>query len=93
VNFVPEEMLAEVEKLDRDNYRIDEILAETYLDLDQLAEFLKELARFKPAHDDKLQTLLKLLKADPVLKAHKVLIFSEPSYCCSNSGCAACSAE
>jgi superfamily II DNA or RNA helicase len=77
VNFVPEEMLAEIEKLDRDKYHVDEILAETYLDLDQLAEFLKELARFKPAHDDKLQTLLKLLKSDPVLKAHKVLIFSE----------------
>lgn len=77
IDFVPEEMLDEVEKLDRAQYRVEDMLAETYLDLDQLAEFLKELAKFKPSHDDKLKTLIKLLKTDTVLKKHKVLIFSE----------------
>ncbi|HEY8668269.1 MAG TPA: helicase-related protein, partial [Tepidisphaeraceae bacterium] len=77
IDFVPEEMLDEVEKLDHAQYRIEEMLAETYLDLDQLAEFLKELGKFKPSHDDKLKTLIKLLKTDSVLKQHKVLIFSE----------------
>jgi len=50
------------------------MLLECYCDLNQLAEFLKEAARFQPSHDDKLQTLLKLLQTDPVLKQHKVLI-------------------
>jgi superfamily II DNA or RNA helicase len=77
IDFVSEEMLDEVDKLDRAQYRVEDMLAETYLDLDQLAEFLKELAKFKPSHDDKLKTLIKLLKTDTVLKQHKVLIFSE----------------
>ena len=47
------------------------------LDLDQIASFLKELDKFKPSQDKKLQALLALLKKDPVLNKHKVLIFSE----------------
>src|SRR5205823_5717070 len=61
----------------RKDYKVEEILAETYLDLDQIAEFLNELKKFKPAHDDKLNALTKLLNSDPVLKKHKVLLFSE----------------
>ena len=77
VDFVPQEMLDEVEALDPEEYNVAEMTAQTYLDLDQLAEFLKELEKFKPSHDDKLKNLTKLLKTDPVLKKHKVLIFSE----------------
>jgi hypothetical protein len=54
-----------------------EIIAETLLDLDQIAAFLEELEKFKPSQDKKLQALLALLKKDPVLKQHKLLIFSE----------------
>src|SRR5205823_132932 len=71
------DMLEEIDELNRTEYRVEEILAETFLDLDQVAEFLEELQRFEPKHDDKLQGLIKLLKAEPVLKKHKVLIFSE----------------
>lgn len=71
------EFLDEFEALDRDNYRTDEIFAETYSDLRQLVEFITDLRGFDPSHDNKLQALLKLLKSDPVLKKHKVLIFSE----------------
>ena len=53
------------------------MLSESLQDLDQLAEFLNELRQFKPAHDDKLRALIDLLKTDPVLKKHKVMIFSE----------------
>lgn len=76
-DIIDEEMLEEIEALSRDDYRVDEILAETYLDLDQMVDFLKELKKFKPANDDKLKALIKLLKTDPVLKRHKVLIFTE----------------
>ncbi len=35
------------------------------------------MKKFQPQHDDKLKALLKLLATDPVLKRHKVLIFTE----------------
>ncbi|MGH9427818.1 MAG: C-terminal helicase domain-containing protein, partial [Terriglobia bacterium] len=76
-DIITEEMLEDVEELPRKDYKVDEILAETYLDLDQIAEFLNELRKFKPSNDDKLNALVKLLKSDAVLKKHKVLIFSE----------------
>ena len=74
---LPVELLEKVEKLPRKEYRVEEILDETYLDMDQLVEFLKSLRDFSPEKDDKLQTLLDLLKHDPLLGKHKVLIFSE----------------
>jgi len=76
-DLISDEMLEDVEELNREEYDIDAMLVESYNDLDQLVEFLGELRRFEPKHDDKLNALLKLLKADPVLKEHKVLIFSE----------------
>jgi superfamily II DNA or RNA helicase len=76
-DIVTDEMLESIEALSRDDYKVEEILAETFLDLDQIAEFLGELGKFKPSHDDKLKALLRLLKSDPVLKQQKVLIFTE----------------
>jgi superfamily II DNA or RNA helicase len=79
-DFDPVEQWADAfETLDRDVYKVDEIFDETYLDLEEAVRFLQELAKFKPSHDDKLKALLKLLTTDPVLKEHKVLVFSEYS--------------
>ena len=76
-DVIPEEMLEAADKLDRDQFDIPQMLSESLQDLDQLAEFLNELRQFKPSHDDKLRALIDLLKTDPVLKKHKVMIFSE----------------
>lgn len=76
-DVVTDEMLESVEHLDRSEYKVEEILDECYLDLDQIAEFLDELKKFKPKHDDKLNALVKLLKEDKILNRHKVLIFTE----------------
>lgn len=76
-DVIPEELLEAVERLPRERFKVDEIISETLLDLDQIASFLKELDKFKPSQDKKLQALIALLKKDPVLKEHKVLIFSE----------------
>jgi len=76
-DIITDEMLEDVKHLPRDEYKLNEIIMDTFLDLDQVAEFLKELRKFEPKHDDKLKALVKLLKTDPVLKKHKVLIFSE----------------
>jgi len=56
---------------------IDEIIRETNDDEHTLADLFDEPKKFKPAHDDRLEALVKLLKSAPVLKKHKVLIFSE----------------
>jgi superfamily II DNA or RNA helicase len=76
-DVITDEMLEDIEELSRKEYKVEEILAETYLDLDQIAEFLNELKKFRPSHDDKLNALVRLLNSDPVLKKYKVLIFSE----------------
>ncbi|MDP2897027.1 MAG: helicase-related protein [bacterium] len=76
-DMIDEEMLESIEELSPDEYKVDEILNETYLDMDQIVDFLKELKRFKPANDDKLKALIKLLKQDKDLKGQKVLVFSE----------------
>ena len=76
-DIISEEMLEAAEVLDRDQFEVPQILSESFQDLNQIAEFLKELRQFKPSHDDKLRALIHLLKNDPVLKKHKVMIFSE----------------
>lgn len=75
--FLNEDHLAAIEQLDADLYRIDEIIDDTYDDLDQLAEFLNLLADAKPERDDKLKALVKLLKSDAVLKKEKLILFTE----------------
>ncbi len=76
-DLVPEEMLEDTQPLSRDDYRVEEMLTETFLDLDQIMEFLGELRKLEPGHDDKLKSLVTLLKTDSVLSQHKVVIFSE----------------
>ncbi|HLG16054.1 MAG TPA: helicase-related protein [Blastocatellia bacterium] len=76
-DIISDEMLEDIEELSADEYKVDEILDETYLDLDQVARFLDELKRFEPANDDKLNALIALLRKEPTLRDQKVLIFSE----------------
>jgi superfamily II DNA or RNA helicase len=75
-DVVPQELLDKVVLLSRDEYAVDEILDETFLDLDQIIRFLAETRQFEPRHDDKLQKLIRLLKSKD-LADRKVLIFSE----------------
>ena len=75
-DVVPEEMLEDVEHLDRGEYNIPEMITETYRDLDQIVHFLAEARKFEPKHDDKLQKLIRLLKSKE-LAGQKVLIFTE----------------
>ncbi len=76
-DLVSDEMLEAVEKLSAEEYDIGAILNDVYNDLDQIMEFHNELRKLEAKHDDKLKALVKLLKSDPVLSKHKVLIFSE----------------
>lgn len=76
-DIITPEMLEDVEELLAEEYKVDEIVRETYLDMDEIARFLEELKKFKATNDDKLKALVKLLKTDAVLSKHKVIIFTE----------------
>ena len=76
-SLVSDDLLNLTLKLEREEYKVDEIINETFLDLDQIVDFLDELKKFKPSSDDKLRALIKLLKNDAVMKRNKVLIFTE----------------
>ena len=75
-DVVPAEMLAAVERLDRAEYNVGEMMSETFLDLDQIVQFLNEARRFEARHDDKLKKLVRLLKSK-ALAGEKVLVFTE----------------
>ncbi len=76
-DFFINEFIESAEKLSEEEFDVPSILADCYMDLDQLIEFLRELRKFEAAHDDKIKALVNLLKTDAVCKEHKVLIFSE----------------
>lgn len=75
-DVVPDELLAAIERLDRDEFNLPEMMSETFLDLDQIARFLAEARQFEARHDDKLQKLIRLLRTKE-LAGQKVLIFTE----------------
>ncbi|MBX7134177.1 MAG: hypothetical protein K1X67_16010 [Fimbriimonadaceae bacterium] len=76
-DLVPAELLEAVEELERDEYDVPTMLDDCIDDLNQIAEFTKELSKLDTRHDDKLKCLIALLKKDPVLKTGKCLIFTE----------------
>lgn len=75
-DIVPEELLQDVEKLSREEYKVEEIMSETFTDLDQIANLLEETRKFQPEHDDKLKKLKRLLKSKDLLNK-KVIVFTE----------------
>jgi len=75
-DVIPPELLEKATRLPRDEYDVPEILAETYIDLDQITALLNEARNFEPEHDDKLNKLTRLLKAKDTAN-RKVLIFTE----------------
>jgi superfamily II DNA or RNA helicase len=75
-DVVPPELLAKVTKLDPKEYRVGEMLAETYRDLTQIVKFIEECRKFQPSHDDKLRKLIRLLKSKE-LAGEKILVFTE----------------
>ncbi|MCH7945927.1 MAG: helicase, partial [Armatimonadetes bacterium] len=75
-DIVPEEFLVAVTLLSKDDYKVEEMMRETFLDLDQIVSFLEEVKKFEPKHDDKLRKLVRLLNSKD-LQGQKVLIFTE----------------
>jgi superfamily II DNA or RNA helicase len=76
-DVIPEEYKKKIDKLDDNEYNTAEMVMDTMLDMNVLAKFLYELLDYTPAHDDKIQTLIQLLRENEVLRKNKVLIFTE----------------
>lgn len=75
-DIVPQELLNAVKRLDRQEYKVEEMMSEAILDLDQIIQFLGETRKFEARHDDKLKKLIRLLQSKD-LAGQKVLIFTE----------------
>ncbi len=75
-DVISEELLNSVEQLNRSEYRVDEIIEKTYLDLNQVVKFLNETKKFKPSNDDKVKKLIRLLQSKK-LENKKVIVFTE----------------
>jgi superfamily II DNA or RNA helicase len=75
-DIIPREFLEAVQRLERSEYKVPEMIHETLQDVDQIAAFLEEARHFQPKHDDKLRRLLRLLKSKE-LAGEKVLVFTE----------------
>jgi len=76
-DFISSEDLDAVEKLSADNFRIDEILDDSFDDLTQIADFLHLAQDVLPERDSKLTALIKLLTEDKDAKDRKILLFTE----------------
>ena len=70
------ELLVAVDRLDRDDYEVAEMISATYLDLDQIARFLDETRQLEPRDDDKLKQLVHVLSSEEIAN-QKLLIFTE----------------
>ena len=75
-DIIPAELLEAVERLDPKDFNVSEMIQETFLDLDEIVNFLEEVRKFEPKHDDKLQKLIRLIKSKD-LDCQKVLLFTE----------------
>lgn len=76
-DLLPPELLEKTPVLEpREHYNVDEIVDETYLDLDEIIRFLAETRKFEPRQDDKLQKLIRLLRSRDIAD-EKVLVFTE----------------
>ena len=72
----PPELLEQWDKLDRVQYDVAKIIEITFRDLNELVKLLEETRKFKPAKDDKLNKLKRMLNSNEFV-GKKVIIFTE----------------
>jgi len=76
-----DDLLAELEKLsekyDLRDFRIEDLRRDVEADLATLREMARHVDPITPEHDAKLQRLLQWLGEEPLLRTHKLLIFTQ----------------
>jgi superfamily II DNA/RNA helicase len=65
------------EKYDPKDFRVEDLRRDVESDLATLQEMARHVAPITPENDAKLQRLLKWLDDEPLLRTHKLLIFSQ----------------
>ena len=78
-DIVSPEMLESVELLDRDEFNVVEMMSETFLDLDQIDQFLGKVKKIQSEHDVKLQKLICLCQSKELV-GQIVVVFTECAY-------------
>ena len=76
-DFITEDDRQAVAPLNPQRYRLGEMLADTFDDLEQITHFLELVKKVRPERDSKLSALAKLLQNDKNLAGRKVIIFTE----------------
>jgi hypothetical protein len=71
-----DELQGSVPSFSDKDYEVDSMLEDSRTDMDMLVNFLKETARYKVEHDDKVKKLIELLRGAD-LHNQKVLVFTE----------------
>jgi superfamily II DNA or RNA helicase len=67
----------DIEALDRTKFDVDKIIEDSKSDVELLTTFIRNLMKFGPKDDDKLQSLITSLTSEPELVGKKVMIFTE----------------
>ena len=92
-NFIQNNMQATLEEFEDDlpdyvwededspvnvkDFDISSMLDDTLMDMEVLAEFIKDIMDFDVKNDDKIRELKRILTEDPRVKGRKVIIFTE----------------
>lgn len=74
---LPEYVWNDETDINVEDFDIRTMLEDTILDMEVLAEFVKDIMAFDADNDDKIRELKRLLSEDEHLKGKKVIIFSE----------------
>lgn len=74
---LPEYVWEAEESLDVSEFDIPAMQGDTMLDMEVLAEFIKDMMDINPDNDDKIRELKQILQEDEHIKGKKVIIFSE----------------
>ena len=74
---LPDYVWVTEENLNQEDFDIAAMLADTILDLEVLADFIKDIKDISPENDDKIRELKRILLEDKRIKGKKVIIFSE----------------
>jgi len=75
-DFISDDIIENTTRYSRDEYDVHEMLKAARADMDVLVSFLRETMQYDVKRDDKIHTLIALLRSDE-LANQKVLIFTE----------------
>ena len=74
---LPEYLWDDEDNLDIKDFDIPIMIQDTLGDLEVLSNFIRDIMDLNPSNDDKINTLIKILRTDEKIKNKKVIVFTE----------------